>query len=161
VTLELIASDLQNFLATDRPDKCKGAIECASTIVAEVQFVRRSIDDFSIESEFERIVATWGQDVEILWTTSGETRDENLIRRAITLIEILILRSLRDGNASVISIHVANSGPLTEVTVSDNGVNHAALEPSLSIDILQEISNGTWNQVRSGGVNKVTAQVSI
>jgi len=161
VTLELIASDLQNFLATDRPDKCKGAIECASTIVAEVQFVRRSIDDFSIESEFERIVATWGQDVEILWTTSGETRDENLIRRAITLIEILILRSLRDGNASVISIHVANSGPLTEVTVSDNGVDHSALEPSLSIDILQEISNGTWNQVRSGGVNKVTAQVSI
>jgi hypothetical protein len=161
VTLGLIASDLQNFLATDQPEECKGAIECASTIIAEIQFVRRTIDDFSIESEFERIVATWGQDMEILWTVSGETDDENLIRRAITLIEILILRARRDGGASVISIHVANSGPLTEVIVSDNGVDHSVLEPSLSIEILQEISNNSWNQVRSGGVNKVSAQVSI
>jgi hypothetical protein len=77
------------------------------------------------------------------------------------LIEILILRARRDGGASVISIHVANSGPLTKVIVSDNGVDHSVLEPSLSIEILQEISNNSWNQVRSGGVNKVSAQVSI
>jgi hypothetical protein len=30
----------------------------------------------------------------------------------------------------------------------------------LGIEILQEISNNTWNQVRAGGVNKVTAQIS-
>jgi hypothetical protein len=160
VTLELIASDLQNFLATDQPDKCKGAVECASTIVAEVKFVRGSIDVFSIESEFERIVATWGQGVEIMWTVSGETGDESLVRRAITLIEISILRSLRNGSANVISIHVANSGALAEVAVSDNGAEHSDLGASLGIEILQEISNNTWNQVRAGGVNKVTAQIS-
>jgi hypothetical protein len=160
VTLELIASDLQNFLATDQPDKCKGAVECASTIVAEVKFVRGSIDVFSIESEFERIVATWGQGVEIMWTVSGETGDESLVRRAITLIEISILRSLRNGSANVISIHVANSGAHAEVTVSDNGAEHSDLGSSLGIEILQEISNNTWSQVRAGGVNKVTAQIS-
>jgi hypothetical protein len=160
VTLDLIASDLQSFLATDQPEKCKGAVECASTIVAEVKFVRGSIDVFSIESEFERIVATWGQGVEIMWTVSGETGDESLVRRAITLIEISILRSLRNGSANVISIHVANSGALAEVAVSDNGAEHSVLGSSLGIEILQEISNNTWNQVRAGGVNKVTAQIS-
>jgi hypothetical protein len=161
VSLDLIASDLQSFLATDQPEKCKGAVECASTIVAEVKFVRGSIDVFSIESEFKRIVATWGQGVEILWTLSGESGDENLVRRAITLIEIAILRSLRNGSANVISIHVANSGALAEVTVSDNGAEHSDLGSSLGIEVLQEISNNTWSQVRSGGVNKVSAQVSI
>jgi hypothetical protein len=160
VTLDLIASDLQSFLATDQPEKCKGAVECASTIVAEVKFVRGSIDVFSIESEFERIVATWGQGVEIMWTVSGETGDESLVRRAITLIEISILRSLRNGSANVISIHVANSGAHAEVTLSDNGAEHSDLGLSLGIEILQEISNNTWNQVRAGGVNKVTAQIS-
>jgi hypothetical protein len=161
VALNLIAADLKNFLDADQPEKCIGATECASTIVAEVKIVRGSIDNFSIEGEFDRIVATWGQEVEILWTLSGETGDENLVRRAITLIEISILRSIRNGNASVISIHVANSGAIAEVTVSDNGVDHSSIGASLGVEILQEISNNTWSQMRSGGVNKVTAQVSI
>jgi hypothetical protein len=95
-----------------------------------------------------------------MWTVSGETGDESLVRRAITLIEISILRSLRNGSANVISIHVANSGALAEVAVSDNGAEHSDLGASLGIEILQEISNNTWNQVRAGGVNKVTAQIS-
>jgi hypothetical protein len=159
-TLDLIASDLRSFLAADQPDNCRGAIECASSLVAEIKFVRGSVDVFSIESEFERILATWGQAVEILWTVSGENASESQVRRAIALIEISILRSLRNGSASVISIDVASSDTASEVTVSDNGVEHATVGASLGIDILQKISNGTWNQERSGGVNKVTARIS-
>lgn len=160
VTLDLIASDLRQFLDLDQPDKCRGAIECASTLVGEVKLVRGSIDEFSIESEFERIMSTWGQAVEILWTVSGETASESQVRRAITLIEISILRSIRNGGASVISIDVASSGTLCDVMVSDTGVEHSASGASLGIEILQQLSNNTWNQERSGGVNKVTAQIS-
>lgn len=158
-TLDLISSDMQTFLQANQPDKCRGAIECASTLVAEVKFVRGSIDVFSVESEFERIMATWGQEANILWTVSGESGAEFTIRRAITLIEISILRSLRNAGASVISIDFMNSLMGCEVTVTDNGVEHSEIGASLGIDILQEISNNTWTQVRAGGVNKVTAQV--
>ena len=158
-TLDLISSDMQTFLQANQPDKCRGAIECASTLVAEVKFVRGSIDVFSVESEFERIMATWGQEANILWTVSGESGAEFTIRRAITLIEISILRSLRNAGASVISIDFMNSLLGCEVTITDNGVEHSEIGASLGIDILQEISNNTWTQVRAGGVNKVTAQV--
>ena len=159
-TLELISSHIQSFLQTDQPDKCTGAIECASTLVAEIKFVRGAIDEFSIEAEFERIMATWGQEANILWTVSGETNPESLVRKAITLVEISILRSLRNGGASVISIDVNNSKSGSEVTITDNGVEHTAAGASLGIEILQKISNNYWSQVRAGGVNKVTAQVS-
>ena len=40
VTLELISSDLRSFLEANQPDNCKGAIECASSLVAEIEFIR-------------------------------------------------------------------------------------------------------------------------
>lgn len=160
VTLDLIASDLRKFLDLDQPEGCQGAIECASTLVAEVKLIRGSIDDASIESEFDRIIATWGQEADILWTVSGLPSPEPLVRRAITLIEISILKSLRYGGATVISIEVENSGSLSQVAVTDNGLKHAGAGATLGVEILQELSNNTWAQERSGGVNKVTAQVS-
>ena len=158
-TLELISADLGGFLQADQAEKCKGAIECASSLVAEIKFIRGSIDEFSIESEFERIMATWGQEANILWTVSGESGTEATIRSAITLIEIAILRSLRNGNANVISIDVTNLNNASEVTITDNGIEHSDTGASLGIDILQTLSSGTWSQVRSGGVNKVTAKI--
>lgn len=159
VTLELISSDLRSFLEANQPDNCKGAVECASSLVAEIKFIRGSIDEFSIESEFERIMATWGQEANILWTVSGESGSESTIRSAITLIEIAILRSLRNGNANVISIDVTNVNNASEVTITDNGIEHSDTGASLGIEIIQAISNNTWSQVRSGGVNKVMARI--
>lgn len=159
VTLELISSDLRSFLEANQPDNCKGAIECASSLVAEIKFIRGSIDEFSIQSEFERIMATWGQEADILWTVSGDSGSESTIRSAITLIEIAILRSLRNGNANVISIDVTNVNNASEVTITDNGIEHSDAGASLGIEIIQTISNNTWSQVRSGGVNKVMARI--
>lgn len=158
-TLDLISSDMRNFLQADQPDKCAGAIECASTLVAEVKFVRGSIDVFSIEAEFERIMATWGQEANILWTVTGESGSELNLRKAITLIEISILRSLRNAGASIISIDFRSSLLVCELIITDNGVDHSNFGVSLGMEILQEISKNTWTQVRTGGVNKVTAQV--
>ena len=158
-TLELMSSDLRSFLKADQPENCKGAIECASSLVAEIKFVRGSIDEFSIEDEFERIVSTWGQEVDILWTVSGEIGSESTIRRAITLIEISILKSLRNGDASVISIDVTNSNNISEVTITDNGIEHSNTGTSLGVEVIQTISNNSWSQIRAGGVNKVTATV--
>jgi hypothetical protein len=160
ITLDLIASDLRRFLDLDQPDNCRGAIECASTLVSEVKLIRSPIDEFSIESEFERIMATWGQEADILWTVSGEKNSESVVRRAITLIEISILKSLRYGEASVISIDVANSGNVSEITITDNGREHTGAGAVLGMEILQELSSNTWTQERTGGVNNVTAQIS-
>jgi len=159
ITLDLIASDLRQFLNLNQPVNCQGAMECASSLVGEIKLIRGSIDEFSIESEFDRIIATWGQEANILWTVSGISGPEGLVRRAITLIEISILRSLRYGKASVISIDVSNSASGSEITITDNGVEHSVNGASLGIEILQNISDNTWSQVRAGGVNKVTAQV--
>lgn len=160
VTLDLIASDLRQFLNLDQPDNCQGAIECASTLVAEIKLIRGSIDEFSIEAEFERIMATWGEEADILWTVSGPASPEGLVRRAITLIEISILKSLRYGGATVISIDVTSSGTVSDITVSDNGLEHTGSGAGLGVEILQELSENTWMQERAGGVNKVTALIS-
>ena len=160
LTLDLIAADLRRYLDLDQPNDCQGAIECASTLVAEIKLIRSSIDEFSIESEFDRIVSTWGEEANIMWTVSGTKNSEGLVRRAITAIEISILRSLRYGGATVISINVTNSDNSSDVTITDNGLEHAGAGASLGIDILQELSINTWNQVRAGGVNKITAQIS-
>jgi hypothetical protein len=160
VSLDLIASDLRQFLDADQPDRCQGAIECASTLVAEIKLIRSAIDEFSIESEFERIISTWGQGTDILWTVSGTQDSESLVRRAITLIEISILKSLRNGEATVISIDFKNLDKAIEVAVTDNGLEHTGSGASLGIEILQELSGNTWNQERAGGVNKVSALIS-
>ena len=157
-TLDLIASDLREFLKLDQPVNCQGAMECASTLVGEIKLIRGSIDEFSIESEFNRITSTWGQEGEILWTASGESGPEGLVRRAITFIEISILKSLRLGGATVISIEVKGFGNEIAVTVTDNGTEFTGA--SLGVEILQELSANTWAQVRAGGVNKVTAEIS-
>ena len=160
LTLDLIAADLRQFLDLDQPDDCQGAIECASSLVAEIKLIRGSIDEFSIESEFDRIVSTWGQEANIMWTVSGAASPESLVLRAITAIEISILKSLRYGGATVISINVNNSGDTSDVTITDNGLEHSGVGASLGVEILQELSSNTWTQERAGGINKVTAQIS-
>jgi len=160
LTLDLIAADLRQFLDLDQPDDCQGAIECASSLVAEIKLIRGSIDEFSIESEFDRIVSTWGQEANIMWTVSGAASPESLVLRAITAIEISILKSLRYGGATVISINVKNSGDTSDVTIADNGLEHSGVGASLGVEILQELSSNTWTQERAGGINKVTAQIS-
>lgn len=160
VTLDLIASDLRQFLDLDQPDNCQGAIECASTLVGEIKLIRGSIDEFSIESEFERIMSTWGKSADILWTVSGPSSPEGLVRRAITAVEISILKSLRYGEATVISIAVKNLENVIEVAVTDNGLVHTGSGTGMGVDILQELSNNAWTHERSGGVNKITALIS-
>jgi hypothetical protein len=160
LTLDLIAADLRQLLDLDQPDDCQGAIECASSLVAEIKLIRGSIDEFSIESEFDRIVSTWGQEANIMWTVSGAASPESLVLRAITAIEISILKSLRYGGATVISINVNNSGDTSDVTITDNGLEHSGVGASLGVEILQELSSNTWTQERAGGINKVTAQIS-
>ena len=60
----------------------------------------------------------------------------------------------------MISIEVENSGSVSQVAVTDNGLEHNGVGAGVGIEILQELSNNTWTQERSGGVNKVTAQIS-
>lgn len=158
-TLERISNDIQSFIETDQPERCIGAIECASTLLAEIKFIRKSIDVFSIETELERIVATYANEAKILWTVSGEPGTEANLRSALALIELSIFDSLQNSGANVISIDLKSSTVHSEVTISDNGYEFSESPTIFASGIMQEISKNTWTKMRAGGVNKVTAKI--
>ena len=159
-TLDLVTSDLRQFLDSDQPEKCQGAIECARSLATEIKFIRNTIDDFSIESEFERILLGWGQEANILWTVQGVGGSEVVLRRAIAAIEVSILRSIHYCRATVISVEVTIGERATEITITDNGSEFADLDAALGSAILENMSSNTWKLERTGGVNKVSAQIS-
>ena len=47
-----------------------------------------------------------------------------------------------------------------EIKVTDNGHAHDDGGVGLGVEILQELSNSTWERNRAGGLNIVTAQFS-
>lgn len=158
--LDLVASDLREFMALDQPNKSQGAIEFANSLTTEIKVIRNSIDVFSIASEFERIDATWGQEANILWTASGEGGSENVTRRAISVIEISILKSLRYGQANLISIDLISKPDEVQVSITDNGQPHGTTGAAIGTEILMELTSGTYQVKRTGALTIVTAKLS-
>lgn len=158
--LSLAESDLRQFLELDRPSECQGAIEFANSLTAEIKDIRQSMDLFSIESEFERIVSTWGQEANILWTVVGAGSSELVARRAIAAIEISILKSLRYGQASLISIDLVGSPSGVQVTMTDNGQPYGTAGAAIGTEILTELTGGTYRVKRAGALTIANATFS-
>ena len=159
-SLDLVASDLRTFMALDQPYNCQGAIEFAKSLTEEIKVIRNSIDVFSIASEFERIDATWGQEANVLWTATGEGGPENVTRRAISVIEISILKSLRYGQANLISIDLVSKPDEVQVSITDNGQPHGTTGAAIGTEILMELTSGTYQVKRTGALTIVTAKLS-
>jgi hypothetical protein len=151
---------LRQFLELDRPGECQGAIEFANSLTAEIKDIRQSMDLFSIESEFERIVSTWGQEANILWTVVGAGSSELVARRAIAAIEISILKSLRYGQASLISIDLVGSPSGVQVTMTDNGQPYGTAGTAIGTEILTELTGGTYRVKRAGALTIANATLS-
>jgi len=159
-TLNLVSSDLSSYLDADQPAKTRGAIEFASSLTAEIKAIRNSIDIFSIESEFDRIVATWGKETNILWTHNGVGCPELVARRAIAAIEISILKSLRYGQANLISIDLVSSSNGIDFSVNDNGGPHGTTGAAIGNEILMDLTSGTYKSVRKGSLTIATSTLS-
>ena len=136
------------------------AIEFSNLYFAEfaVDYLLR--EDFGIETELTRLSTDWIQQAEIIWTFSGGLIEMAMSRRVIAALEVCISKAIRHGNANIISIDVKFSGHKVSIKVSDNGKDYVEASTGLGIEIIQELSNGTWRRNRSGGINVVTAQFS-
>ncbi len=60
----------------------------------------------------------------------------------------------------MVSIDVRGHEIGAEIKVTDNGHAHGDGGVGLGVEILLELSNGTWERNRAGGLNIVTAQFS-
>jgi hypothetical protein len=52
-------------------------------------------------------------------------------------------------------------GDAVELKVSDNGQDYVEAGSGLGVEILMDLTGGTWQRDRSGGLNIATAQFSI
>ncbi len=111
-----------------------------------------------IESELGRISRTWKQQAEVIWSVSGNLVELAIARRTVAALEICVSKSIRHGNASVVSVDVKRLGNSVEIRVSDNGQSYEESATGLGVEILKELSGNTWQRDRSGGLNIVTAR---
>ena len=117
-------------------------------------------DAMEIESELGRIARTWKNQAEVIWSVSGEHVELAIARRVTAALEICVSKAIRHGEASVISVDVKRLNDSVEIKVSDNGHDYVEGDSGLGVEILKELSNGTWQRDRAGGLNIVTAEFS-
>jgi hypothetical protein len=117
-------------------------------------------DDMDIESELGRISRTWKPKAEVIWSVSGARVERSMARRVIASLEVCVSKAIRHGNATVISIDVQRLGNAVEIKASDNGQEYVGGGSGLGVEILMDLTGGTWERARAGGLNIVTAQFS-
>ena len=158
--LLVVAAAMTEAIETQDLELGLQAIEFSNLYFAEfaVDYLLR--EDFGIETELTRLSTDWIQQAEIIWTFSGGLIEMAMSRRVIAALEVCISKAIRHGNANIISIDVKCSGHKVSIKVSDNGKDYVEASTGLGIEIIQELSNGTWRRNRSGGINVVTAQFS-
>ena len=117
-------------------------------------------DAMVIESELGRIARTWKNQAEVIWSVSGDHVELAIARRVTAALEICVSKAIRHGEASVISVDVKRLNDVVEIKVSDNGHDYVEGDSGLGVEILKELSNGTWQRDRSGGLNIVAAEFS-
>ena len=153
-----VADALKKAISSEDLNLGLAAMEFSNHYFMEFADDFLGLDDLDIESELGRISQTWAEQAEIIWSATGPQVDIALERRVIAAVEVCISKAIRHGHASVVSIDVNRLGNLVAVKVSDNGQDYVEGGSGLGIEILNELTNKTWQRERSGGLNIVTAQ---
>lgn len=156
-SLEQVASDISLALKADEPKLAAGPIQFAITLIAKLNESIRAKTSFTIELELDRIERNWGQQANLIWTVNGPMVSASIARRAVGVLEICVSKSVRHGSASLISVDVVRSSDSVEISVVDNGHPHEDGDTGMGIQMLNELSHGTWVRNRTGGLTKMTA----
>lgn len=156
-----VAAALKQAVATDDLALGLQAIEFTNLYFAEFAADFLGQDGMDIESELGRISRTWKHKAEVIWSVSGAQVDILMARRVIATLEVCASKAIRHGEASVISVDVKRLGDAVELKVSDNGQDYVEAGSGLGVEILMDLTGGTWQRDRSGGLNIATAQFSI
>jgi hypothetical protein len=158
--LDLVASDLRQYITSDQPMQSQGAIEFTASLIKEIKLIRNANEEFSLAVEFARIQSNWASETDILWTSNGLVPDADLGRIAIQVVEISILRSTRIGHASLVSIDLTSGADEIKLSVSDNGVPQGESGAAMGNVMLSELTNGSYTSTRSGALTIATATIS-
>ena len=153
-----VANAMNKAVATEDLLLGLEAMEFSNLYFAEFATDFLSKEDMDLESELGRISQTWEKQSEVIWSVTGDQVDLKIARRVVAALEVCVSKAVRHGKASVISIDVKRMGNLVAIKVSDNGSDYVEGGSGLGVEILKELSNGTWQRDRSGGLNIVTAQ---
>ena len=156
-----VAAAMTQAVATDDLALGLQAIEFTNLYFAEFAADFLGQDAMDIESELGRISRTWKHKAEFIWSVSGAQVDILMARRVIATLEVCASKAIRHGEASVISVDVKRLGDAVELKVSDNGQDYVESGSGLGVEILMDLTGGTWKRDRSGGLNIATAQFSI
>jgi hypothetical protein len=156
-----VAAAMKQAVETENLALGLQAIEFANLYFAEFAADFLGQDGMDIASELGRISRTWANQTEVIWTVSGDQVDLLMARRVIATLEVCVSKAIRHGNASVISIDVKRLGETVEIKASDNGQEYVEGGSGLGVEILRDLTGGTWQRNRSGGLNIATAQFSI
>lgn len=156
-----VAAAMKQAVETDNLALGLQAIEFANLYFAEFAADFLGQDGMDIASELGRISRTWANQTEVIWTVSGDQVDLLMARRVIATLEVCVSKAIRHAEASVISVDVKRLGDAVELKVSDNGQDYVEAGSGLGVEILMDLSGGTWQRNRSGGLNIATAQFSI
>jgi hypothetical protein len=156
-----VAAAMKQAVATDDLALGLQAIEFTNLYFAEFAADFLGQDGMDIESELGRISRTWKHKAEVIWSVSGAQVDISMARRVIATLEVCASKAIRHGEASVISVDVKRLGDAVELKVSDNGQDYVESGSGLGVEILMDLTGGTWQRDRSGGLNIATAQFSI
>jgi signal transduction histidine kinase len=158
--LEIVASDISLAINADEPKLAAGPIQFAISLIARLNESIRATTSFTIESELDRIERNWGQQANLIWTVHGPMVSASIARRAVGVLDICVSKSVRHGNASLISVDVVRSSDSVEISVVDNGHPHDDDETGMGIQMLSELSHGSWSRNRTGGLTKMTAIIN-
>lgn len=152
------AAAMNTAVATDDLALGLQAMEFTNLYFAEFALDFLGQDGMDIESELGRISRTWKHKAEVIWSVSGEQVGIPLARRVVAAVEVCVSKAIRHGSATVISIDVKRMCDQVTIKVSDNGQDYVEGGSGLGVEILMDLSGGTWQRDRSGGLNVVTAQ---
>jgi hypothetical protein len=153
-----VASTMSHAVATEDLGLGLQAMEFTNLYFAEFAGDFLGQDGMDIESELGRIARTWKHKAEVIWSVSGAHVEISMARRVIASLEVCISKAIRHGEASVISVDVKRLGDSVEFKVSDNGQDYVEGGSGLGVEILMDLTGGTWQRDRSGGLNIATAQ---
>jgi hypothetical protein len=153
-----VASAMNHAVATEDLELGLQAMEFTNLYFAEFAGDFLGQDGMDIETELGRIARTWKHKAEVIWSVTGAHVEILMARRVIASLEVCVSKAIRHGEASVISVDVKRLGETVEFKVSDNGQDYVEAGSGLGIEILMDLTAGTWQRDRSGGLNIATAQ---
>jgi hypothetical protein len=156
--LDLISEEINRARVNSDLQLARETLEFSSILFSQISDSLIGISQASIKTTLERVSKTSAGAAQVFWTFTGEPVPDSMQPRISAALEICVSKAIRHGEASVISVDIQRLGNIVACKVTDNGQDYVEAGSGLGIEILMDLTGGTWQRDRSGGLNIATAQ---